>query len=369
MRMALRELRRRPKAFFVPIAILALLALLLLFPSSILDGIVLETTASVRTVPADLVSYAADANGIMLRSQIPPAVREQVAGVPGVAGVATFDVTVSVVVPEGKTDAVAVALQSSSEPLRTAVPAPGEAIADESLKDLAGFHEGMTVLLGAGRRPVKITGFSSGTNLWFANGLIVDRSTWFTTTAQLDAAKPAIPAEMANAAPTQALLVTVDPGAKPKDVAVAVDQATNGVTQSMTREIAVKSTPGIEQQEAIFAYMRGITLLVALVVVALFLSFMTLERAPLYAAMKAIGASSRQLFGAVVIQVVTITAIAITGAAVMTYSLTRLPSRMPTVMLPNRLIETTFALGITALLGACLSLRRVISVDAKDALG
>jgi hypothetical protein len=365
MRMALRELRRRPKAFLVPVSILALLALLLLFPSSILDGIVQEVTAGMRNVPADLVVYSKAANGVQLRSQIDAQVRGQVDAVPGTGQVSTFDVLVLAGVPEGKTDAdaVSLALTASNESLRTPIPATGEAIADESLRTGAGIAEGTKIAVGPFKKTVTITGFTSGSNLYFANGLIVSRET------MVGMFPPPMTPEQVAALPSQALLVKVDDGAEPKEVAAAIDEATAGQTITMTRDRAVKATPGIEQQEITFGYMRGITLLVALVVVALFLSFMTLERAPLYAAMKAIGASSRQLFSAVILQVIVITAVAISAATAMTYGLTRLPSAMPTVLQPARLVETTVALGFTALLGACLSLRRVMSVDAKDALG
>jgi putative ABC transport system permease protein len=369
VRLALRELRRRPKAFFVPMAILAMLALLLLFPSSILDGIVREVTAGVRNAPADLIVYSSKANGVMMLSKVDPALRSKVDSVPGSATVATFDVSVQPAVIEGQIDSVSVALTSSTDPLRTNIPGPGEGIADGSLKTFAGWTEGVTVLVGPYKRPVKIVGFASGTNLFFANGLIVDRATWMLTGLPPKIVPGPLSPDAVAGEPSQAALVTVEPGADPAQVAAAIDQATDGATITMTRNVAINTMPGIEQQAVLFGYMRGITLLVALVVVALFLSFMTLERAPLYAAMKAIGASSRQLFGAVVLQVVLITAVAITGAALLTYGLNRLPSRMPTVMLPNRVVDTTVALGITALVGACLSLRRVMRVDAKDALG
>jgi putative ABC transport system permease protein len=370
LKLALRELRRRPKAFFVPTAILAMLALLLLFPSSILDGIVLESTAGMRTVPADLIVYSAKANGVMALSQIGADVRAQVDGVPGTAQVATFDVYPSSAVIEGQTDSVSVALTASSEPLRgDAVPGPNEAIADESLKKVAGFAEGMTVLIGPFKRPVKIIGFASGTNLFFANGLLVDRATLVLSPTNPAEVSEPLPPETANAVPSQALLVTVESGADPEDVARDIDAATGRETITMTVDEAIKRAPGIAEQAIVFDYVRTVTLLVALVVVALFLSFMTLERAPLYAAMKAFGASSRQLFGAVVLQVVVLTAVAIAAAAFLTWSLTRMPSQVPTVMTPDRVIETTVALGFTALMGACLSLRRVMRVDAKDALG
>jgi putative ABC transport system permease protein len=365
--MAIRELRRRPRSFLVPVSILALLALLLLYPSSILDGILIETSAGVRNAPADLIVYSRQANGVLPRSSIEPAMRDRIAGVPGVGSVAPFDVAVLTGLAQGVAQPLGFALTTSGSPPGGRAPAPGEAFADDSLRERSGLREGARIELGPGRTPVTVVGFVSGTNLWFANGLHVHKSTWISAQNPV----PVDPAVLAGAesAASQVLLVSVAPGASESTVATAVDEATGGQTQTMTRQRAIDTMPGNREQETMFGFLRAVTIVVALVVVALFLSFMTLERAPMYAALKAIGASSRQLFGAVVLQVVLITALAIALAALFTYSLTRLPADVPTVMRAGRVIETTSALFITAVVGSCLSLRRVVRVDAKSALG
>jgi putative ABC transport system permease protein len=367
MKMAARELLRRPRSFLVPVAILGLLALLLLFPSSILDGIVQESTAAMRNAPADLIVYSREANGVMLRSRVVPSMRERIDAVAGTAHVAAFDVFLFSGTAEGAKEPLGLALTTSDAALGARAPGPGEAIADSSLRERLGLREGTQILVGPLKVPVTVVGFTTGSNLWFSTGLVVDRNTWISafTGPNTD------PAIMAAAAAqgSQALLVRVDKGVDPTAVATAIDQATDGTSQTMTRDIAIRTMPGIAEQEATFGYMRAITLTVALVVVALFLSFMTLERAPLYAAMKAIGASSKQLYLALVVQVLLITAAAVTTAALITFALTRLPSDMPTIMQPGRVIETTIALALTAVIGSGLSLRRVVNVDPADAIG
>jgi putative ABC transport system permease protein len=370
MKMAARELLRRPRSFLVPVAILGLLALLLLYPSSILDGIVFETTSAMRNAPADLIVYSKSANGLQARSKIEQGLRKQVEGVPGVARTAAYDVIVQTGLAEGRSDPLALAVTASDQPVGDRVPGPGEAIADVSLRDRFGVTEGAKIQIGPSKVPVTVVGFTRGSNLFFANGFIVHKVVWLAMLAPMPPGFDlAAAAPVALQQPSQALLVTVAGGQAPTQVGSAIDAATGGQTQSMTREVAVKTMPGIEQQEGIFAYMRFITLMVALVVVALFLSFMTLERAPLYAALKAIGASSRQLFLAVVLQVLLITALAVTAATVLTFSLTRLPSAVPTVMAANRVIDTWVALAFTAVVGAGISLRRVVNVDPADAIG
>lgn len=446
MKMAAREIFRRPKSFLVPVAILLLLALLLLYPSAILDGILEDTSAAIENAPADLIVYSKEANGVILRSRIDEATRGTVEGVAGVDEVASFDVILFAGRIEGREQPVGFALQASDHPIAGAgrVPGPGEALADGSLRDKAGLREGSQVVVGPLRVPVEIVGFTEGTNLWFAGGLVVDKTTWLATLGQgqasasaggpddaevavpagedatgpvgtttlpdstgsdeiapLAAGEPAQPttttaagaggaggdadgadpaaeggtggdapeAPASPAAGTQALLVTVSGGADLGVVAAAIDEATGGSTQSLTRTAAVRAMPGVEQQEQTFGYIRIVTLTVALVVVGLFLSFMTLERAPLYAVLKAIGASSRQLFVVLILQVVIITVVAVLAAAGVTWALTQIPFELPTLMRPERLVETLAALTLTAVVGSTLSLRRVVRVDPADAIG
>jgi putative ABC transport system permease protein len=363
--MAARELLRRPRTFLVPVGILGLLALLLLYPSSILDGIVQETTAGVRNAPADLIVYTYEANAVPIRSRIEPALRDAVDDVPGTRHVSTFDVVLFSGTSNVVLEPLNLALIASDAAFGDHVPAPGEAIVEDSLHDRLGLRKGDQLVVGPWAVPIKVAGFASGTNLFFNNGVVVNKSTWLTFFgADARAAETAAPA-----APSQALLVTVDDGRDPVDVAGAIDRATGGTTQTMTLEVAVASMPGIKEQDAIFGYMRLITLAVALVVVALFLSFTTLERAPLYAALKAIGASSRQLYLALVVQVLLITAAAVSSAVLTTFLLTRLPTHLPTALGAHRVFEATVALALTALVGSGLSLRRVVRVDPADAIG
>jgi putative ABC transport system permease protein len=361
MKMAARELLRRPRSFFVPVGILLLLALLLLYPSAILDGILEDTSAAIHNAPADLIVYSHEANGVILRSRLDPGTQAQVATVEGVAQVASFDVILFAGRVQGLEGSIGLAVQASDQPLQGVVPAPGEALADVSLRE-KGVEEGSQIAIGPLQTPVTVSGFTEGRNLWFANGLVVDKSTWLATLGQT-----APSADVGSG--TQALLVTAEADADLNALATAVDEATSGTTQSLTRADAVRAMPGVEQQESTFGYIRLVTLTVALVVVGLFLSFMTLERAPLYAVLKAVGASSRQLFVVLMVQVLMITIVAVTAAAGVTYLLTLIPFELPTTMRPERLIETLVALSLTAVIGSTLSLRKVVRVDPADAIG
>lgn len=378
MRLFWRELMRKPKSFLVPVGTLLLLSLLLLYPSAILDGVVQDGTAALRNAPADLIVYAHDANGVILRSQITPGIRRDVATVEGIDEVATFDVMLLTgkVMFDDDGQPLGLAMLASDQPIGDEVPKIGEALADGSLRGKGGLTTGSKVLVGPFHLPVTVTGFTSGTNLLFSGGLVVNKSTWLAALG--DNAGAGAAEELSNAADerarlaaagSQALLVTLAPDADAEEVAAAIDKRTDGVTQTMTRSAAVKAMPGVSQQEATFGYIRAVTFAVALVVVGLFLSFLTLERAPLYAAMKAIGASSSQLSFGMVMQVLWITDIALYSAMLATWLLTRLPIELPTELRWARVVETGIALRTAALVGASLSLRRVMRIDPADAIG
>jgi putative ABC transport system permease protein len=309
----------------------------------------------------------------MARSEVKSDIRQKVDAVPGTAQVATFEVLPFGATAEGHPEPLGLALTASNQALGAAkAPAPGEGVADVSLRTRQGLTEGTKLLVGPYKVPITIVGFTTGTNLFFAGGMVVHPLTWLLALSGFPSPPPEGMAAAATAAAdgdSQALLITVDKGVNPAEVATAVDRATDGQTQVFTRDEAIRAMPGIEQQEATFGYMRAITLIVALVVVALFLSFMTLEKAPLYAALKAIGAASQQLYLALVVQVLLITAAAVASAALITFALSRLPSQLPTVMQPGRVIQATVALALTAVLGSALSLRRVVNVDPADAIG
>lgn len=368
MRMAWRELFRRPKAFLVPMGTLLLLALLLLYPSAILDGVVRDGTAAMRNAQADLIVYARDANGVILRSQVEPTTRATVAGVSGVDKVSTFDVALFTGTVSGRDEPVGFAVLTSDQKIGPEIPAPGEAYVDSTLRERAGIEEGSDIVLGPFRLPVKVVGFTHGTNLLFNGGMVVDKATWLAAFGQPPAAEEGGSTSVADAA-SQALLVNVESGADLGDVAAAIDRSTESETETLTRAAAVRAIPGVEQQESTFGYIRIVTLGVALLVVGLFLSFVTLERAPLYAVMKALGASSWQLFFALLTQVLVITDLAVNAAALVTWGLTKLPLDLPTEMRMVRFVETAVALRTAAVVGSALSLRRVMRIAPADAIG
>jgi len=87
MRIALRELHRRPGRFVVAAAILTLIAILLMFLGGLADGLNKGNTGALRAQRADLIVFSATAKDSLVRSRIDPGVRRRIATAPGVSRV------------------------------------------------------------------------------------------------------------------------------------------------------------------------------------------------------------------------------------------------------------------------------------------
>ena len=167
MKLALKELRRRPSRFATATVILTLIAILLMFLGGLLDGLINSSVGAIRAQQADAIVYDSTAQASFVSSRIDPEQRATVEAVPGVTEVGGLGVIqLGARVPgNGPRDLVDVAL-FGYEIAPAGVPDPpadGQAYADDVLKT-DGVDRGMTIELGPARTPVEIIGFVSDTN-------------------------------------------------------------------------------------------------------------------------------------------------------------------------------------------------------------
>jgi len=369
VRLALRELHRRPSRFVVATAILALISLLLIVLGGLMDGLTASSTDALRSQRGELIVYSFDAESSLVRSRITPEVRgevERVAGARSVAGLGS--VQLGARVPgRGPRQLVPVVLfgyQLAPRQLPDVVPVRDEVFADSSLES-QGVRKGMTIALGPARSPVRIIGFLDGSRYSGQGTLWGSLDTW---RAVIGANRPS---ERAGVGVQQALVVQTN-GRSPSAVAAAIDRATGAATKTLTIDRAIHAVPGISAQQTTFNQIIGVTVAIGVLVVALFFALITVERVGLYGVLKAIGASSRTLFIGVMLQalVVALIASAIGVAAGVALDLA-IPSggSIPYSASAGRLITSTVYLAIAALIGCGFSLRRVLRVDPASAIG
>jgi putative ABC transport system permease protein len=245
------------------------------------------------------------------------------------------------------------------------LPAPprrGSAYADSILR-AEGVERGDTLRLGPARTPVTILGFVDDTSYSGAGSLWASPATW------RDVQNRNRPGSTVGPGVFQSLVVPAH--GDPSTVARRIDQATHGATETVSKGDAADSIGGVRQQRSVFNQIIGVTLIVGVVVVALFFALLTVERVGLYGVLKAIGARSRTLFAGVVIQAVTVALVAAAIGSAFAFILDRTlpPGTIPYQLLTSRLLVSAVALVLAAIVGSAFSLRRVLRVDPASAIG
>jgi putative ABC transport system permease protein len=363
MRLAFREMQRRPLRFVVATVLVTFLTLLILGLGGLLDGLFLGSTGAIRVQQADVFVYSDGSRQSFLRSRITPELREQIAAAPGVeetGGLGLALVGAQVPGEEDLADTAVIGYELAPEGVPDA-PEPGHAWADERLQAF-GVNEGDTLLLGPGEVPIVVDGFVSDTNYLLQGALWVEPGTW---RAVQNASRP-------DARVTDGVfqVMLVNGSGDAASLAAAVDATTGGATTSLTKAEAVDSLPGTREQRATFTFIIAATFLVALLVVALFFALLVRERTGLYGVLKAVGASTPQLFVSLVVQAVLVSVTAFTVGAVLTFGLAQLiPANVPVQLEPSRAVTTLVWLVLVAIVGGALSLRRVAKIDPASAIG
>jgi putative ABC transport system permease protein len=367
--LALRELRRRPGRFVAATAILTLIALLLMFLGGLLDGLLASSTGAYRAQKADVIVYSGDARRSLVRSRITAEQQQRIGTVDGVVevgGLGSVQLGARLSTDPDTRDLISTALfgyELAPRGMPATPPERGTVIADSSLR-ADGVRRGSSLLLGPRRTSVRVVGFADDTRFSGQGTLWGSLATW------RDVLAANRPGQRLRDGVVQALVVRAE-GRSPHDLADAIDAATSGATETLTIPAATEALPGVSQQRSTFNQIIGVTVVVALVVVALFFALITVERTPLYGILKAVGASSATLFGGVVAQAVVVTAIAsaIAGAAALILAAVIPAGSIPFVITSTRLATSIALLLVAAVAGCVFSLRRVLRIDPAAAIG
>jgi len=357
VRIAMRELRRRPGRFLIAAGMLTILVFLLLFLGGLLDGLYNGSTGALRAQQGDLVVLSKESRDSIIRSRVSPEQRATVAGVPGVARVRGLGVALVGAKVPGKQEAVSAAVFGYEGGVDGVPPPPpaGEAWVDRRL-EADGVRVGQTIELGRSEPgasvPVKVRGFVSDTSYLLQGGVWVRPDVWREVLVRNR------PDQQLPPGTFQSLVVTTTPGADSAAVQRRIERATDGQLRALTKAQTIAAIPGVQSQRSTFQGIIWVTLLVAAVVVALFFALLTLERVALYGVLKAIGASSRTLAEGLFV-----------GAALAFALSAILPKGIPLQLLPGRALITFVGVLVAALAGSAISLRRIIRIDPATAIG
>ena len=363
MSIAIKELLRQPRKFSAVGIALTLMVVLLVVLGGFLDGLELSQTGAYRAHEGRVLVFDADADRQLARSRVSDEAMAELEALASVAAVGRVDATFTVAGPPGDEveDIVLFGYELATDRL-PAPPVPGEAVIDEQLRRVAGVDVGDTLEIGPTAEPVTVSEVvddltTAAPTVWVAS------DEWRTVVAAGNPA--AVPPEGFS----QALVVEATP-----DASTLLDQlrANGGIDgiDPVTVEEAIQALDTVQQQSSTFSGIISVTLVITLLVVALFFALITLERVGLYAVLKALGARTGELLLGVSAQAVVISAVALTiGMGLSAVFVALLPPELPIRVEPGRLLQTGIGVVVTAILGSLFTARRLLRIDPAEAIG
>lgn len=138
----------------------------------------------------------------------------------------------------------------------------------------------------------------------------------------------------------------------------------------LSAEATGLAIPGVEQQSSTLNSIIYTALAVAALVVALFFALVVLEKRELFAALKALGTSTRKLGAGVVLQAIIASAIGVVIGALASRGLGAIvPDEVPTLFRTETLITISIFTLVAGVVGAAFSLRRIARIDPATAIG
>ena len=366
MKFALKELARRPGRFVAAAAILSLVSLLIVYLGGIIDGTVRAGTGTLRAFDGQLLVYSRDAQLAIPDSRLDNEVRRRLETLDGVERVDGLGITQLAGRrpgddPRRVLDITVVGYDHANRKLPDPPPA-GSAYADRTLAD-RGITVGSQLLVGTARTPLTIIGYLDDTTYDSQSTLWTTLDTWRAIqTVQRPLRAP-------GTTGVQVLVIT--PDADAGNLAGAIDTLTDGATRTVTPDEAVDGLPGVAGTRAVFTAVIGFTTFIGIVIIALLFALLVVERISLYGVLKALGVSSANLFAALTLQAIGISVIAIaagtTGGVVLGTMLTS--GNNAALFTPARIATSAALVLAAAVLGAAITLRRVLRIDPASAIG
>lgn len=139
--------------------------------------------------------------------------------------------------------------------------------------------------------------------------------------------------------------------------------------QRYDRTTFVNKLPGYSAQNTTFTFMIGFLMVISLVIIAVFLYILTIQKLPHFAVLRAQGIPARHLIASTIYQSLILIAVGVIGGILLTL-LTKqvLPSSLPMEINWLAISGLSVALLILGVIGALLPVRLIAKIDPVKAL-
>lgn len=132
----------------------------------------------------------------------------------------------------------------------------------------------------------------------------------------------------------------------------------------------IDKLPGYTAQNMTFEMMIGFLFVISLIVIAVFLYILTMQKMQNFAVMRAQGIPSKTLVGATIAQsVILVTIGSLLGLLVMAIFAVALGSKVPMNFTPTIMISGVVGMILMGIIGSLIPIRQILKVDPAQAIG
>lgn len=363
--LALREIQRGKGRFAAIVSALSLIVFLVLVLGALADGLFFGATGAVRSTTATAYMFSQDAEGSLIRSRLDEGDVARAADAPGVEQAGPVGVLLSGGSgPEGPIDLAVFGIEPGGPATPTTLvsgrlPEPGEnrvVAADQALEQ---FGVTLGSQVSVGEVSAEVVGIVRDTSYQLQPTVWTTVDTW---RDMRDEVRPELRGQQDT---INAVALITTSGA---DLSAIADTVPG--TTVLTAEATGLAIPGVEQQSSTLNSIIYTTLAVAALVVALFFALLVLEKRELFAALKALGASTGRLGVGVIIQALIASALGVViGAALARLFGLVIPAGVPALFRTETLFTIAIFTLVAGVVGALFSLRRIAKIDPATAIG
>lgn len=222
---------------------------------------------------------------------------------------------------------------------------------DEVLVDVAfqnkGYKLGDKIKLGDSNKKYKIVGFAKNSKINIGPIIYGNLKTW----KSLD---------------------QVMPGAEASAIASQNSsyKYNKGNVKTYTYDEVANKLPGYKDQNMTFGMMIGFLFVISLIIIAVFMYILTMQKMHNFAVMRAQGIPAKTLVGATISQsLILVVAGVIISLLVMFLTFKAMPAAVPMLLTPQIMVLGSVGMLLMGVLGSLIPIRSILKVDPADAIG